>query len=99
MALKPNNNISVPEIDMGPFQTAVNEAATRVRGLWLGYIALLAYLFISVAAVTHRDLLLGNPVNLPVLQVKLPLIGFFAVAPMFFLINHFFLLLQLFGLG
>jgi hypothetical protein len=94
-----NNDKPVSEIDMGPFQIAVNESAARVRGLWLGYIALLAYLFIAVAAVTHRDLLQENPVNLPVLQVKLPLIGFFAVAPMFFLINHFFLLLQLFGLG
>ncbi len=47
-----------PKIDLEPFQKAVNEAAARVRGLWLGYIALLAYLFIAVGAVTHRDLLL-----------------------------------------
>ena len=82
-----------------PFRDAVNQAAARVRGLWLGYIALLAYLFISVGAVTHRDLLLESPVRLPVLNVDLPLLGFFAVAPVFFLINHFYLLLQLLGLG
>jgi len=88
-----------PENNLEPFQKAVNEAAARIRGLWLGYIALLAYLFIAVGAVTHRDLLLQNPVKLPVLNVELPLIGFFAVAPIFFLINHFYLLLQLLGLG
>lgn len=87
------------KIDLEPFQKAVNETADRVRGLWLTYIALLAYLFIAVGAVTHRGLLLENPVKLPVLNVELPLIGFFAVAPVFFLINHFYLLLQLLGLG
>ena len=88
-----------PEIDLEPLQKAVNEAASRVRGLWLGFIALLAYLFIAVGAVTHRDLLLENSVQLPVLNVELPLIGFFAIAPILLLINHFYLLLQLMGLG
>ncbi len=78
---------------------AVNEMAGRSRGLWLSFIALLAYLFITVGAVTHRDLLLQTPVTLPVLNVGLPLTGFFAIAPLFFLINHFYLLLQLKGLS
>lgn len=90
---------TAPKVDLEPFRNAVNESAARVRGLWLGYIALLAYLFIAVGAVTHRDLLLQNPVTLPVLNVDLPLLGFFAVAPVFFLINYFYLLLQLSGMG
>lgn len=87
------------QADLSPQRTAVNEAAGRARGLWLGYIALLAYLFITIGAVTHRDLLLQSPVTLPVLNVALPLVGFSAVAPVFFLINHFYLLLNLFGLS
>lgn len=87
------------EIDLEHFENSVNSAATRVRGLWLGYIALIAYLIITVGAVTHRDLLLENPVKLPVLNVDLSLLGFFAIAPIFFLINHFYLLLHLAGLG
>ena len=87
------------EVDLEPFEKAVNEAAARVRGLWLGYIALLAYLFIAVAAVTHRDLLLQKAVKLPLFEVELPLVGFFVVAPLLLLINHFYLLLQLLGLG
>ena len=86
-------------IDLDPFQKAVNEAAARVRGLWLGFVALMAYLFIAVGAVKHVDLVLENPVKLPVLNVDLPLIGFFGIAPVFFLINHFYLLLMLLGLG
>ncbi len=97
--IPPRLKTSPPKVDLESFQKAVNEAAARVRGLWLGYVALLAYLFIAVGAVTHRDLLLQAPVKLPVLNVNLPLTGFFAVAPVFFLINHFYLLLQLLGLG
>ncbi len=82
----------------GHFEQSVNNAASRVRGLWLGYIALLSYLFITVGAVTHTDLLLENPVELPILNVKLSLLGFFAIAPAFLLINHFYLLLHLVGL-
>lgn len=98
MGLKP---ITLPpqQVDLEPFRDAVNEASARSRGLWLGYIALLAYLFITVGAVTHRDLLLQSPVKLPVLNVDLPLVGFFVVAPLFFLINHFYLLLNLLGLS
>jgi uncharacterized protein YjbI with pentapeptide repeats len=85
--------------DLSAPRDAVNQAANRSRGLWLGYIALVAYLFITVGAVTHRDLMLQSPVRLPVLNVDLPLVGFFAVAPLFFLINHFYLLLNLLGLS
>ena len=95
----PPEETKKPPIDLAPFQRAVNEAESRVRGLWIGYIALVAYLFIAIGAVTHLDLLLANPIKLPVLNVELPLIGFFAVAPALFLVNHFYVLLQLLGLS
>lgn len=70
-----------PKIDLTTFQKAVNDAAERVRTLWFTYIALLAYLFVAVGAVTHRDLLLESPVKLPILNVQLPLVGFFPSRP------------------
>ncbi|WP_413204106.1 pentapeptide repeat-containing protein [Rhodospirillum sp. A1_3_36] len=82
-----------------PYRIAVNEAASRVRGLWLGYLALTAYLTLAVIGVTHRDLFLETPISLPVMNVDLPLQAFFVVAPLFFLINHFYLLQQLRSLG
>ena len=57
------------KLDLEHFEKSVNNAAGRVRGLWLGYIALVAYLIITVGSVTHRDLFLENPVTLPVLNV------------------------------
>ena len=85
--------------DLSAYSGPVNAVAARIRGLWLSYIALLTYLGITVSTVTHRDLFLNNPITLPVLNVELPLIGFFLVAPLLLLINHFYLLLQLEGLA
>ena len=85
--------------DLEHFENSVNSTAAKLRGLWLSYIALVTYLIITVGAVTHRDLFEENPVTLPVLNVKLSLIGFFTIAPLFFLINHFYLLLNLVGLS
>jgi hypothetical protein len=59
-----------------------------VAGLWLSYLFLLFYLAIAAGAVTHIDLLLGNPVKLPFLNVELPLLAFFALAPILFVITH-----------
>lgn len=82
-----------------PFEASVNAVAVRVRGLWLGYLTLSTYLVIAVGSVTHRQLFFETPIKLPILNVDLPLIGFFVVAPLFFLINHFYLMLTLLSLG
>lgn len=86
------------QFELRHFEDAVNAGAARARSLWLGYVALLTYLVITVGTVTHRDLFLENPVKLPVLNIDLSLIGFFTVAPIFFIINHFYLLMNLVGL-
>jgi uncharacterized protein YjbI with pentapeptide repeats len=55
----------------------------------------MAYLTMTVGAVTHEILLKQKPIVLPVLNVNLPLVGFFWIAPLFFLLFHFYLFLQL----
>ena len=44
---------------------------------------------------THADLLLENPVKLPFLGVELPLLAFFFLAPIIFLVVYTYLLLHL----
>jgi uncharacterized protein YjbI with pentapeptide repeats len=85
--------------NLGAFEKAVNDAAGRVGALWLSFITLIAYLLIAVGAVTHRDLLLEKGLKLPLLNVDLPLIGFFAAAPFFFILFHFYVFLQFQGLA
>src|SRR5262249_27610057 len=50
-------------------------------------------------SVTHRDLFLETPIKLPLLNVDLPLVGFFMVAPAVLVILHFYVFLQLLGLA
>jgi hypothetical protein len=47
----------------------------------------LFYIGIAAGAVTHKDLLLANAVKLPFLGVELPLVAFFFLAPILFIVR------------
>jgi uncharacterized protein YjbI with pentapeptide repeats len=74
---------------------ALEDATAVSRALWLSFLTFGTYLVITFAGVTHRDLLLETPITLPVLNAKLPLVTFFWVAPILFVIFHLYLLLSL----
>jgi hypothetical protein len=59
----------------------------------------LFYIGIAAGAVTHKDLLLENPVKLPFLNVELPLVAFFVLAPIIFIISHAYTLVHFVMLG
>ena len=63
--------------DLEALRTAVVDAAGVSVGLWLCYLFVLLYLLIAVGGITHQDLFLEKPVKLPLLNVDLPLKGFF----------------------
>ena len=73
----------------------LNSVAQRVQALWFSFISFGAYLTITVLGTTHRMLLLEEPVKLPVFNIDLPLTSFYFIAPAFFLIFHFYALIQL----
>ena len=73
---------------------AVEDAAAVSAGLWLSYLSLLLYLAIAVGSVTHKDLLLESPLRLPILNVDLPLVAFFVLAPFMFLVSHAYTLIH-----
>jgi hypothetical protein len=54
-----------------------------------------AYLAIAALATTHRDLLLNNPQTLPILNIKVELLPFYVIAPLLYLVFHFYLLMML----
>ena len=80
--------------DLQALRDAVVDAASVGTGLWLSYLFVLFYFAIAAGAVTHRDLLLENPVKLPFLNVELPLKAFFILGPLVFLIVHTYVLLH-----
>src|SRR5215469_18552054 len=85
--------------DFGKLQDALNDAAGKASVLWTTFITFELYLAIAFGSVTHRDLFLETPIKLPILNVELPLVGFFVVAPTILVIFHFYILLQLLALA
>ena len=81
--------------DLEAIKKAVDDAAAVGGGLWLSYLFVLFYFAVAAGAVTHADLFLENPVKLPFLNIELPLLAFFFLAPILFLIVHAYTLVHL----
>ena len=81
--------------DLEAIKKAVDDAASVSGGLWLSYLFVLFYLAVAAGAVTHADLFLENPVKLPFLNIELPLLAFFFLAPILFIVVHAYTLVHL----
>ncbi len=73
---------------------ALNAASARTSTLWLIFLALMGYLLVTVAGVTHRDLLLDSGVVLPLLQARIELSPFFVLMPAVLALLHLGLVAQ-----
>jgi uncharacterized protein YjbI with pentapeptide repeats len=85
--------------DVKELQSAVNDSATRVSAIWVSFLIFALYLLVAATTVTQRQLLIAEPIKLPVLNIELPLWGFFFLAPILFVILHIYTLLQVLLLG
>ena len=65
--------------DFDAVRGAVDDAGGFVRGLWVTFVTLGAYLVVAAGSVTHRHLFLETPIKLPLLDVQLPLVAFFVI--------------------
>src|SRR5215472_4756683 len=74
--------------------TSVNATSEAAQKFWIVLLTLAIYLLITISGITHLDLLLDTPANLPLISIKVPLVGFFVAAPALLVAVHFSLLLQ-----
>jgi hypothetical protein len=74
---------------------SANTASEQLRVLHLAFMAVCAYVLVIVFGTTDLDLLIGKGVKLPVIDVEMPILGFYAVSPFLLVLVHFNLLLQL----
>lgn len=81
--------------DVAALERSLNDSATRVSTIWVSYLVFGLYLATATGNVSHRQLFLEEPIKLAVLNIDLPLVGFFVLAPMLFVIFHLYVLLQL----
>lgn len=80
--------------DFDTIRAAVDDAGGFMRGLWVTFVSLQAYLAIATGSITHRQLFLESPIKLPLVDVELPLVAFFVIAPALFVVFHYYLLIQ-----
>ncbi|ADW17177.1 pentapeptide repeat protein [Desulfobulbus propionicus DSM 2032] len=74
---------------------SANSASERVAGQHMAFMAVCVYVLVIVFGTTDTDLLTGRGVKLPVINVDVPLVGFYAIAPFLVVLVHFNLLLHL----
>ena len=67
---------------------AVNASSDTAHTAWLIFLGIMTYFMIAVAGVTHKDLLLETPVELPILQVRIQMAQFFQFAPIVLVLLH-----------
>ena len=74
---------------------SLNGSAERFQTLWFSFLGLTLYLAIAALATTHRNLLLGEPQTLPLLNIRVELLPFYIIAPLLYFVFHFYLLMML----
>ncbi len=77
----------------------VNDSARHVRNFYITFLLLALYVSVIVWSTTDEMLLRISPVTLPLLNIELPIKGFYTFAPYLLLLAHFNLLLQLYLLS
>src|SRR3954451_21898151 len=86
---------TIDPYDVEALEKSLNDSATRVSTIWVSFLIFSLYLLTAATTVTHRQLFLAEPVKLPVLNIDLPLWGFFFLAPILFVIFHTYVLIQI----
>ncbi len=94
-----DTNSKIDPYNVEALEKSLNDSATRVSTIWISFLIFSLYLLVAATTVEHRQLFLADPVRLPVLNIDLPLWGFFFLAPILFVIFHVYVLLQVMLLG
>src|SRR5215510_16033747 len=74
---------------------AADEAARLAQNVYISFLALGTYIAVIIGSTTDVQLLKVSPVTLPLLNVPLPIVGFYVFVPWLLLLVYFNLLLHL----
>jgi uncharacterized protein YjbI with pentapeptide repeats len=85
--------------DLDRLRSAIAEASSEARNAFFYFALFGLYFIVAVAGTTHEDLLRGSTVAMPGLGVGLPIVGFYALVPLLFILLHLYVLLQVFTLA
>jgi hypothetical protein len=94
----PGQETAAPQPDtknLDALLDSLNGSAERFQTLWFSFLGLTLYLAVTALATTHRNLLLGEPQTLPILNIKVELLPFYVIAQLFYFVFHFYVLMML----
>jgi hypothetical protein len=74
--------------------SALNHSAERAQTLWFSFLAFMLYLWVATNTTTHRMLFLQSG-DLPVFNISLPLLPYYILTQVAFVLFHFYVLLNL----
>ncbi len=74
---------------------SLNRSAERFQTLWFSFLTLTLYLVLTAFMTTHRMLLLEEAQSLPIVNLKIGLLQFYWIAPLIYLVLHFYVLVML----
>lgn len=77
-----------------PLLESANSASARVAVLHIALMVTCSYVLIVTLSTTDLNLLIGGGVRLPVVDVEVPIVAFFVLAPLLVILVHFNFLLQ-----
>jgi Pentapeptide repeats (8 copies) len=86
--------LAEPSPDPRDLLDEANGASVPASSAWIAFLLLLAYVVVTLAGVSHKNLLLNSPVKLPIINADIPLVGFFQYAPVMLLLVYLSLLVQ-----
>jgi uncharacterized protein YjbI with pentapeptide repeats len=84
----------IDTLDVGALERSVNDSAGRVSAIWLSFVAFSAYAAATGSMISHRQLLLEDPIKLPTINIDVPLVVAAILLPTLFVIYHVYVLLQ-----
>ncbi|MDD5319674.1 MAG: pentapeptide repeat-containing protein [Methylococcales bacterium] len=78
----------------GDMLERVRAEAAELRSFTITFMSLLLYVAIIISSTSHEQILRIDPVKLPLLNVDIPIVGFFWFMPGFLFFLHLYILLQ-----
>ena len=88
-----SNNIETTERQK-KFRSEIERSGLQIQASFIVYLGILIYFFVSVTSTTDGDLLHETSKSIPLLNIDIPLVWFFAVGPWAFTLIHINQLLQ-----
>jgi hypothetical protein len=97
MREEPQPPLYCPDFDLPLLREVmkdVHQTALDLRSFSISFLAFLLYINVTVASTNHEQLLRESPVRLPLLDVPVPIIGFYIFVPVLLVFVHTYVLLQ-----